>query len=91
MCFNFRNPLFGSTQSHWLSIGRDLCLSKLSVAADYSDSAPDSSRYMTNHGYHALEEVKVCKMVRETKLTSAEIARTTVEVSVFDISCFSNF
>lgn len=82
--FNCRNPLLGSTQFHWLSIGHDLCLSKVLVAADYSDSVPDSSSYITNQGYHPLEEVKVCKMVRDTKLTSAEIARTTVEVSVFD-------
>ncbi|BBG93554.1 Pentatricopeptide repeat superfamily protein [Prunus dulcis] len=75
------NPLLGSTQFHWLSIGHDLCLSKVLVAADYSDSVPDSSSYITNQGYHPLEEVKVCKMVRDTKLTSAEIARTTVEAN----------
>ncbi|KAL6293748.1 hypothetical protein ACE6H2_001890 [Prunus campanulata] len=79
--FNCRNPLLGSTQFHWLSIGHDLCLSKVLVAADYSDSVPDSSSYITNQGYHPLEEVKVCKMVRDTKLTSAEIARTTVEAN----------
>ncbi|XP_008222586.1 PREDICTED: uncharacterized protein At3g49140 isoform X3 [Prunus mume] len=80
--FNCRNPL-RSTQFHWLSIGHDLCLSKVLVAADYSDSVPDSSSYITNQGYHPLEEVKVCKMVRDTKLTSAEIARTTVENALF--------
>ncbi|XP_068317486.1 uncharacterized protein At3g49140 isoform X2 [Pyrus communis] len=79
--FNCRNPLFGSTQFHWLSNGHDLCHSKVSVAADYSDSVPDSSSYLTSQGYHPLEEVKVCKMVRDTKLTSAEIARTTVEAN----------
>ncbi|CAL2228688.1 unnamed protein product [Prunus armeniaca] len=80
--FNCRNPL-RSSQFHWLSIGHDLCLSKVLVAADYSDSVPDSSSYITNQGYHPLEEVKVCKMVRDTKLTSAEIARTTVENALF--------
>ncbi|CAL8085573.1 unnamed protein product [Prunus armeniaca] len=80
--FNCRNPL-RSTQFHWLSIGHDLCLSKVLVAADYSDSVPDSSSYITDQGYHPLEEVKVCKMVRDTKLTSAEIARTTVENALF--------
>ncbi|XP_028956721.1 uncharacterized protein At3g49140 isoform X3 [Malus sylvestris] len=79
--FNCRNPLFGSTQFHWLSNGHDLCHSKVSVAADYSDSVPDSSSYLTSQGYHPLEEVKVCKMIRDTKLTSAEIARTTVEAN----------
>ncbi|XP_040361717.1 uncharacterized protein At3g49140 [Rosa chinensis] len=76
-----RNPLVGPTQFHWLSIGHGLCLSKVSVAADFSDSAPESSSYMTNQGYHPLEELKACKMVRDTKLTSAEIARTTVEAN----------
>ena len=76
-----RNPFFGSTQFNWLSTGRDLCLSKVSVAADYSDSVPDSSNYVNNRGYHPLEELKFHKRVRDTKLTSAEIARTTAEVS----------
>ncbi|KAK9932629.1 hypothetical protein M0R45_019857 [Rubus argutus] len=76
-----RNPLVGPSQSHWLSIGHGHCLSKVLVASDFSDSVPDSSSYMTNQGYHSLEELKACKMVRDTKLTSAEIARTTVEVN----------
>lgn len=59
-------------------MGHDLCLSKVSVAADY----PDSSSYMSNHAYHPLEEVKDSRRIRETKLTSAEIARSTVEVSL---------
>lgn len=61
-------------------MGSDLCLSKVSVAADYSDSVPDSSSYASNQGYHPLEELKVCKKIRETKLPSAELARTTIEV-----------
>uniref|UniRef100_A0A6P3Z1P9 uncharacterized protein At3g49140-like isoform X1 n=1 Tax=Ziziphus jujuba TaxID=326968 RepID=A0A6P3Z1P9_ZIZJJ len=76
---SIRNPIFGSTQFHWLSIGHDVCPWKVSVAADYSDFVPDSSSYRTKGGYHPLEELKVCKKSRETKLTSAEIARTTVE------------
>ncbi|GAY48909.1 hypothetical protein CUMW_115250 [Citrus unshiu] len=76
-----RNPFFGSTQFNWLSTGRDLCLSKVSVAADYSDSVPDSSNYVNNRGYHPLEELKFHKRVRDTKLTSAEIARTTAEAN----------
>ncbi|KAJ4723176.1 Pentatricopeptide repeat (PPR) superfamily protein [Melia azedarach] len=76
-----RNPFFGSNQFHWLSTGRDLCLSKVSVAADYSDSVPDSSNYINDRGYHPLEELKFRKRARDTKLTSAEIARTTVEAN----------
>lgn len=81
--FRFRNPSFGANQIQWLSLGRDNCLSKVQVAADYSDSLPDSSNYLGNGGYHPLEELKTCKKTRETKLTCAEIARTTVEVTFF--------
>ncbi|XP_012441009.1 uncharacterized protein At3g49140 isoform X1 [Gossypium raimondii] len=76
-----RNPFFGSTQFHWLSMGRDLSLSKVLVAADYSDSVPNPSSYESNQGYHPLEELKVCKRIQEIQLSSAEIARTTVEAN----------
>lgn len=76
-----KNPFFGSTPSHWLSAGHGLCLSKVSVAADYPDSVSDSSSYMSNQAYHPLEEVKVSRRIRDTKLTFAEIARTTVEAN----------
>ncbi|KAH7573391.1 hypothetical protein JRO89_XS03G0138700 [Xanthoceras sorbifolium] len=79
--FMLRNPFFSSMQFHWLSTGRDLRLSKVSVAADYSDSVPDSSNYINNRGYHPLEEIKDHKKIRDTTLTSAEIARTTVEAN----------
>ncbi|XP_039072136.1 uncharacterized protein At3g49140 isoform X1 [Hibiscus syriacus] len=79
--FRCKDPFFGSTQFHWLSVGRDLSLSKVLVAADYSDSVPNSSSYGSNQGYHPLEEIKVCKRIQETKLSSAEIARTTVEAN----------
>ncbi|XP_022956048.1 uncharacterized protein At3g49140-like isoform X1 [Cucurbita moschata] len=79
--FSGRNPIFGSTEFHWLSKGRDLCLSKVSVAADYPDSVPDSSSYLTNKGYHPLEDLKVRKRARNTELTAAEVARTAVEVN----------
>ncbi|KAK3414564.1 uncharacterized protein At3g49140 isoform X2 [Eucalyptus grandis] len=72
-------PSMRSLPFQWLPIGNELCLSRVSVAADYSDSLPDSSNYTSDQGYHPLEEVKPCKRTRETKLTSAEIARTTVE------------
>lgn len=45
---------------------------------------PDSSNYVGNNGYHPLEELKDCKQVRNTKLTSAEIAKTTVEVPLWN-------
>lgn len=80
LCFRCRTLLFGSAQVHWLHIGRNLCLSRTLVAADYPDSLPDSSNYISDRGYHPLEEVKASKRIRETKLTSAEVARTTIEV-----------
>ncbi|KAJ7960585.1 Pentatricopeptide repeat (PPR) superfamily protein [Quillaja saponaria] len=73
-----KTPVFGSTQFHWLPLGHDLCLSKVCVASDYSDSVPDSSN-MSNQGYHHLEDLKVSRKIRQSKLSSAEIARTTVE------------
>ncbi|XWS20561.1 hypothetical protein CRYUN_Cryun31cG0112400 [Craigia yunnanensis] len=79
--FRCRNSFFGSTQFHRLFAGREPCLSKVSVAADYSDSVPNSSSYASNQGYHPLEELKVCQKIRETKLSSIEIARTTLEAN----------
>lgn len=79
--YRCRSPFFGATQLHWLPVGREICLSKVSVAADYSDSFSDSSNYVHNHGYHPLEDFKVRKRIRDTKLTPAEIARTTVEAN----------
>ncbi|KAJ8774859.1 hypothetical protein K2173_018118 [Erythroxylum novogranatense] len=83
-----RNPFFGSTQFHWSSVGRDLCHLKVSVAADYSDSVPDSTNYTSLQGYHPLEELKINKRVRETHLTSAEIARTTLEANTSALLVF---
>ena len=77
LCFSSRCkiPSFGSA-FHVATGGHDLGLTKVSVAADYSDSVPDSSFY----GYHPLEDLKPGKRVQETKLSPAEVARTTVEV-----------
>jgi len=80
MCFPLfssrcKIPFFGSA-FHVSSGGHDLGLTKVSVAADYSDSVPDSSFY----GYHPLEDLKPSKRVQETKLSASEVARTTVEV-----------
>ncbi|KAI3969201.1 hypothetical protein MKW92_025484 [Papaver armeniacum] len=79
--FRCRNPMFGAEQYHWLPISQDNCLSKVWVAADYSDSVPDSSNYMSNRGYHPLEELKVNERKKETLPTPAEIARTTAEAN----------
>ncbi|KAF6162395.1 hypothetical protein GIB67_012543 [Kingdonia uniflora] len=76
-----RNLLFGAVQSHWLSTGHDLCLSRVSVASNYSDSVPHSFSHIGNGGYHPLEELKVSKRCRDTMLTTAEIARTAVEAN----------
>ncbi|MED6179781.1 hypothetical protein PIB30_003997 [Stylosanthes scabra] len=76
-----KSPLFGSSHFLWLSMGHDLCLSKVCVAADYSDSVPDSSNYMNKQGYHPLEELKVSHNTPPARLSSAETARTTVEAN----------
>ncbi|KAG1327575.1 hypothetical protein COCNU_01G015090 [Cocos nucifera] len=75
------SPFFGSMHSHWLHTGQELSLSKVRVAADYSDSLPDSPRHVGNRGYHPLEEVKDHQKNIDMLLTDAEIARTTVEAN----------
>ncbi|XP_076933947.1 uncharacterized protein At3g49140-like [Bidens hawaiensis] len=79
--FKCKNPFFGDTQIKWWPTGRKHCLPTVSVAADYPDSVPESSNYVPNNGYHQLEEIKNSKRVRETKLTGAEIAKTTIEAN----------
>ncbi|KAF1864165.1 hypothetical protein Lal_00048730 [Lupinus albus] len=74
-----KSPFFGSSHLLWLSVGHDMSISKVCVAADYSDSVPDSSSYISKQGYHPLEELKDSDDVRPTRLSSAEIAKTTVE------------
>jgi len=49
------------------------------VAADYSDSVPDS-KYTRDRGYHPLEEVKERPTKKDLLLTDVETARTVVEV-----------
>ncbi|XP_058094026.1 uncharacterized protein At3g49140 [Magnolia sinica] len=80
MSFGCRNPLFG-VQSNWLSTGQESSPLKVCVAADYSDSVPNSSNYMGNLGYHPLEELKDYDRSRDKMLTGAEIARTTIEAN----------
>ncbi|KAM7261505.1 hypothetical protein ACFE04_008872 [Oxalis oulophora] len=76
-----RYPLFGSSKNFKrIYMEHELFPSKVSVAADYPDSVPDSFHYANNkRGYHPLEEVEVSRKVQESKLTPAEIARTTLE------------
>lgn len=81
--FRCENAFFGATLFNWFPIGHDSSISRVSVAADYSDSVPDSSNYVANKGYHPLEELRDCRRVRDKRLTSAEIARTAVEVLPF--------
>uniref|UniRef100_A0A0D9V924 DUF2470 domain-containing protein n=1 Tax=Leersia perrieri TaxID=77586 RepID=A0A0D9V924_9ORYZ len=54
--------------------------SKVCVAADYSDSVPDS-KYTRDRGYHPLEEVKERPKKKELSLTDVETARTVVEAN----------
>lgn len=80
--FRRENLFFGTARFHWLPQRHDICISQISVAADYSDSVPDSSSYVTRDGYHPLEELRDHGRVRDTMPTSAEIARNAVEVSL---------
>jgi hypothetical protein len=76
--FRCRNP-FGSIQPWWLQTDQDSSLIKVRVAADYSDSMPDS-KYTRDRGYHPLEEVKERPKKKDLLLTDIETARTVVEV-----------
>ncbi|KAG0494116.1 hypothetical protein HPP92_005110 [Vanilla planifolia] len=79
--FSVRIPLFGAEQSFWYPGGRDLAISKVHVAADYSDSAADSNGDVSRESYHPLEDLKSNGKRRDVLLTDAEIARTTVEAN----------
>ncbi|XP_076943417.1 uncharacterized protein LOC143613648 [Bidens hawaiensis] len=87
--FKCKNPFLGDTQIKWWPKGQKNSLSKVSVAADYPDSVPESSNYVPNNGYHQLEELKNSKRVRETKLTGAETAKTTIELRLH--KAFTNY
>ncbi|KAK1412012.1 hypothetical protein QVD17_32934 [Tagetes erecta] len=78
--FRCKNLFLRDVQSNWWPTRRKN-LSKVSVAADYPDSVPESSNYVASNGYHQLEEIKNGKRVRETKLSGAEIAKTTIEAN----------
>lgn len=79
LSFRCRNT-FGSIQPCWLATDQDSSLSKVRVAADYSDSVPDS-KYMRDRGYHPLEEIKERPKKKDISLTDVETARTVVEAN----------
>ncbi|CAN6448904.1 unnamed protein product [Victoria cruziana] len=80
LSFRCKNPLYGGSFSSISSTDHDICLSKVWVAADYSDSIPDSSNCGESMGYHPLEDVKERKG-KDKILTDAEIARTVAEAN----------
>ncbi|KAL8048719.1 hypothetical protein ABFS82_07G084300 [Erythranthe guttata] len=80
LSFRSANTFFGSTRSHLLPQMHGICIS-VPVAADYSDSVPDSSSFSNCNSYHPLEELRDHGRVRDTMPTSAEIARTAVEAN----------
>ncbi|WVZ67816.1 hypothetical protein U9M48_016845 [Paspalum notatum var. saurae] len=79
LSFRCRSP-FGSTQPFGLPTDQDSSLIKVRVAADYSDSVPDS-KYTRDRGYHPLEEVKERPKKKDLLLTDVETARTVVEAN----------
>ncbi|CAO1942666.1 unnamed protein product [Urochloa humidicola] len=79
LSFRCRNP-FGSVQPCWSATDQDSSLTKVRVAADYSDSVPDSN-YTRDRGYHPLEEVKERPRKKDLLLTDVETARTVVEAN----------
>ncbi|XP_010525800.1 PREDICTED: uncharacterized protein At3g49140 [Tarenaya hassleriana] len=81
LSFRCKIPFFGPASHVSSPSGRDDGLTKVSVAADYPDSVPDSSSYISKGGYHPLEDLEPSKRSRVTKLSAAEIARTTVEAN----------
>ncbi|XP_052736383.1 uncharacterized protein At3g49140 isoform X2 [Vigna angularis] len=77
----YKSSCFGLPHLLWPSTGHDQCLSKVNVAADYSDSIPDSSDHMDGQGYHPLEELKGSEDVKPARLSPPEMAKTTVEAN----------
>ncbi|XP_062207784.1 uncharacterized protein At3g49140-like isoform X2 [Phragmites australis] len=68
-------------QPCWLATDQDSSLTKVRVAADYSDSVPDSKYMRDRGGYHPLEEVKERPKKKDLLLTDVETARTVVEAN----------
>ncbi|CAO2182032.1 unnamed protein product [Urochloa humidicola] len=86
LSFRCRNP-FGSIPPCWLATDQDSSLTKVRVAADYSDSVPDS-KYTRDRGYHPLEEVKERPRKKDLLLTDVETARTVVEANTKGLLVF---
>ncbi|KAF3329443.1 hypothetical protein FCM35_KLT04774 [Carex littledalei] len=79
---NFRYKIpFGLNQALWLRARHDYSLSKARVAADYSDSLPESTNHFIKHGYHPLEEYKEPKRKIDMFLSDVQLARTIVEIN----------
>ncbi|KAL9316006.1 hypothetical protein ACSQ67_017007 [Phaseolus vulgaris] len=77
----YKSSFFGLPHLLWLSTGHDQCLSKVNVAADYSDSIPDSSDHMDEQGYHPLEQLKGSNDTKPARLSPPEMAKTAVEAN----------
>ncbi|KAF3334212.1 aldehyde dehydrogenase [Carex littledalei] len=74
---NFRYKIpFGSNEALWLRARHDYSLSKARVAADYSDSLPESTNHFIKHDYHPLEEYKEPKRKIDMFLSDVQLART---------------
>jgi hypothetical protein len=78
--FRYKSP-FGLNQALWLRARYDSSLSKVCVAADYSDYLPESTNHFTKHGYHPLEEYKEPKRKIDMFLSDVQLARTIVETN----------
>ncbi|KAG8078769.1 hypothetical protein GUJ93_ZPchr0007g3861 [Zizania palustris] len=79
---------FGSIQPCWFATDQEPSFSKVRVAADYSDSVPDS-KYTRDRGYHPLEEVKERPKKDDLSLTDVETARTVVEAKFLQLDIHS--
>ncbi|KAJ3678145.1 hypothetical protein LUZ60_001948 [Juncus effusus] len=80
LSFKCRNP-FGSISPNWLASGLDSSVFKVRVAADYSDSKPDSKNYIKKRGYHPLEEFKENSKKKDLSLSDVELARTIAQAN----------
>ncbi|KAG8078763.1 hypothetical protein GUJ93_ZPchr0007g5784 [Zizania palustris] len=72
----------------WFATDQEPSFSKVRVAADYSDSVPDS-KYTRDRGYHPLEEVKERPKKDDLSLTDVETARTVVEAKFLQLDIHS--
>lgn len=84
--FNERHS-FGTLLEHSSNFhNRQDWKTEVRVAADYPDSKPDASSFLSDLGYHPLEDVSSFEKKKniehtDRKLTDAEVARTLAEVN----------